>query len=442
MPAAGGIPTLSQVRMWGTEHLTEAAQSWTHTATVWEDCFTQLTSCIGFPGGTPWEGEAADAAFARAHADRMIVIGLADELHSAARIARTGAVEIAEARRAVLRVVEAAEAAGFTVGQDFSVTCPGRFDPVTAAARQAQAVTFATALRATVGTLLATDQQVAASLNAATAGLGTTTFLESESAPGSPGGEGPNDDSEIRTVQAVDYKTAPPDGPDPGPLQPVEDAEDVRKVLVPLENGDRKPNKQLDSEADIRRLYDWLVRGSVGDDTKTGFPRRTLADGTVIGIRDSNENGTTLQVDYPNGKVWKVHLPSSIISEAPQIPPAAHTPTTVPPPQAIHPPAGLPGALPPDKWVLPPWLQNPSPPGFTINPVQPPPIMPWDVPDAAATIALPVAAARMPDGSGWSWVPEVGQEAAEASKTVGTWVLMGGVAVAVLFGLGVNGVAP
>lgn len=148
--------------MWGTGHLTEAAQSWTHTATVWEDCFTQLTTRIGFPGGTAWQGAAADAAFARAHGDRMIVIGLADELHVAARIARTGAGEIAEARRAVLRVVESAENAGFSVGEDFSVTCPGRFDPVTAAARQAQAIAIATELRATVGALVTTDQRVAA----------------------------------------------------------------------------------------------------------------------------------------------------------------------------------------------------------------------------------------------------------------------------------------
>lgn len=165
--------------MWGTGHLTEAAQSWTHTATVWEDCFTQLTTRIGFPGGTAWEGAAADAAFARAHGDRMIVIGLADELHVAARIARTGAGEIAEARRAVLRVVESAENAGFSVGEDFSVTCPGRFDPVTAAARQAQAIAIATELRATVGALVTTDQRVAASLTSATAGLGTTVFPES-----------------------------------------------------------------------------------------------------------------------------------------------------------------------------------------------------------------------------------------------------------------------
>jgi hypothetical protein len=208
MPATGGIPTLSQVRSWNTEHLTEAAVHWTRTAVVWEDSFTELANQISVPGGTAWEGAAADAAFASAHADRMIVIGLADELHAAAQIARTGANQIDFARSAVLRVVEAAEAAGFVVAEDFSVTCPGLFDPITAAARQAQAEAIATDLRATVGTLVATDTEVAASLTAATSGLGNTVFPESEDA--------------ASTVQLVDFKTAP--NPNPGtPDDPVDD---------------------------------------------------------------------------------------------------------------------------------------------------------------------------------------------------------------------------
>jgi len=197
MPAAGGIPTLSQVRSWNTEHLTEGAEHWTRTAVVWEDSFTELANRISMPGGTPWEGEAADAAFTRAHTDRMSVIGLADELHAAARIARTGATEISSARGAALRVVDAAGAVGFVVGEDFSVTSPGYFDPVTAAVRQAQAEAIATDLRATVGTLMATDAQVAARLTAATATLGTTVFPESEDEP-SP-------------AQLVGFKTAPSD---------------------------------------------------------------------------------------------------------------------------------------------------------------------------------------------------------------------------------------
>jgi hypothetical protein len=37
MPASGLVPSLSQVRAWDVEHLTDAARRWTRTATVWED---------------------------------------------------------------------------------------------------------------------------------------------------------------------------------------------------------------------------------------------------------------------------------------------------------------------------------------------------------------------------------------------------------------------
>lgn len=76
-------------------------------------------------------------------------------------------------------MLDSAHEAGFVVGEDFSVTCPGLFDPITAAARQAQAEAIATDLRATVGILVATDTEVAASLTAATSGVGATVFPES-----------------------------------------------------------------------------------------------------------------------------------------------------------------------------------------------------------------------------------------------------------------------
>ena len=59
-------PTLSQVQAWSTDHLTDAAGSWTRAATLWEGSFTQLSRQVGAPGGTPWLGAAADAAQQRA----------------------------------------------------------------------------------------------------------------------------------------------------------------------------------------------------------------------------------------------------------------------------------------------------------------------------------------------------------------------------------------
>ncbi len=192
------IPTLYEVRRWGTAHLTEAADAWTRTATVWEDQFTELVTQVAAPGGVPWEGQAAEAAQQRAYSDRLTVVGLADQLHSASGIARRGATEIAEARRLVLRTVESAEAAGFSVGEDCSVTDPRLYDVGTAAARQAQAEAFATDLRARVGALAATDSRVAGQLTAATAGLGTTVFPESANA--APSKE--RREADIRRVRA------------------------------------------------------------------------------------------------------------------------------------------------------------------------------------------------------------------------------------------------
>jgi len=232
--AIGAFPTLSEVRRWGTGHLTEAADNWTKTATVWEDQFTELVSRVAAPGGSPWEGRAADTAQHRAHSDRMTAIGLADQLHTASRIARRGATEITEARRLALRTVASAKSAGFTVGENFSVTDPQLYDAHTAAVRQAQAEAFAADLRARVGVLVATDSSVAGELTATTAGLGTSVFPESggmaplhnrgepdarmvrSDRPLSPADDGPGDSASDSRPEGL-----PPDGVRPpveGPL--------------------------------------------------------------------------------------------------------------------------------------------------------------------------------------------------------------------------------
>ncbi len=83
------------------------------------------------------------------------------------------------------------------------------------AARQAEAQTLATEIRSRVGELIATDQQVAGKIVAATAGLEGVDFAESDSS--APGGKKP-------TVQAVDNHTFPEDEggqQDPEPPPPV-----------------------------------------------------------------------------------------------------------------------------------------------------------------------------------------------------------------------------
>lgn len=214
MPSSGAAPTRSQVGSWDTSHLTDAATHWTNTAAVWENHFTALSEQIGSPGGAPWEGVAADAAQQRAYTDRMTVIGMADKLHEASAAARAGAREIQSAKQAAVNAINAAEEAGFTVGEDFSVT--SRItggNAATRAALQAQALTHAASIRTRVGELIAADQQVAGRVTAAAGGLGTVQFADDEIV-GQDGRKDP-------TIQMVDHAT----GDQPAPPRQGENAD-------------------------------------------------------------------------------------------------------------------------------------------------------------------------------------------------------------------------
>jgi hypothetical protein len=100
------------------------------------------------------------------------VCGIADSLRSASTVAGEGANEIYAVRQSVLYAVEDAEGAGFTVGEDLSVISRQTGGPpALQAARQAQAQALAADIRAKAATLTATDQDVAAKVTTAAAGL-------------------------------------------------------------------------------------------------------------------------------------------------------------------------------------------------------------------------------------------------------------------------------
>ncbi|ORV54932.1 hypothetical protein AWC05_13695 [Mycobacterium florentinum] len=74
------------------------------------------------PGGTVWEGVAAEAAQERAFADLIKVRRLADALHESTAVARRGAETLYSAKQSVLDVAREASAAGYVVGEHLSVT--------------------------------------------------------------------------------------------------------------------------------------------------------------------------------------------------------------------------------------------------------------------------------------------------------------------------------
>jgi hypothetical protein len=425
--------TLSQLREWDTEHLTSAARHWSATASRWEGAFAKLEHATHMPGETPWEGAAARAAQDRAYADRRRVSAAADQLDTASSVARTAAGQLQTAQQRVLAVVDAAEASGFGVGEDFSLTAyRAGAEEITAA--EAHMRQLGRQLRHRIEELLELDQQVATRIAAAADGVGTLTFTDADEAHS--GYDAAVDAVDYRVLKEAPPQPPPPD-PKPGPLPPINGADDVKKVLEPLQNGGRRgPNgvgtksgvKEIWDEPSTRRLWDYLTRNTTEGTPPPKYKgtMRVLPDGTRIGFRASESWGDTIDVWYPDRTNPKTHIPYEpyfppLISGPPHLPPPAGMPSVqIFPPQLTHPPTALPPAGIFEPNGLPPWLQNPSAPGLH-TPAQPPTIMP-----GVALPDVPQASAPAPyDGPG---LPEMGGAFVDAGEAVGT-VIVGGVVI-------------
>jgi hypothetical protein len=433
MAAVASLPGLSQLLAWPTEHLTDAADHWEAVAErnyglanqVWRDA-----------SSVDWQGNAADALRTATHSDMITVSAAADQLQTAAKVARSGASDLYAARSRLRYALEDAQTAGFDVDEEGSVVDRSAAGSAARrAARQAQAEALAADIRQRAAQLVAIDQQVAGNVTAAVAGI-RDTFPQSPSL-GTP----PKDNR----VQAVDrhwkQDPAPPPGPDADSpwkdLPSPRTMQDVRDALRQLRRGQNKPNRELDTPEEIRKFWEWLSKGAVGDLPPVGgFPRKVLEDGTEIRMRpDSDSGGPVVDVIPPGAtKGPKVHLPLSPFVDDPPQPPLLldHPPTAPTPPEPGHP---LPAPLPPTRFAdpadLPPWLKDPSPPGFQISPIQPPPVFEWDQPGSPAP--PPVAQPTAPPAGG-SWLPEIGHDLGEAGKSVFSWIVIGGALVGGIFG--------
>src|SRR6478735_5484844 len=108
-----GIPSLSQILGWDTTHLHRAATDWTSAAQRWEQTFANVHRGTLAPGGTAWEGPAADAAQQRTFSDLVKVRGMSDALSDAATIARRGADQLDYLKRKAVEAINEAHETGF-----------------------------------------------------------------------------------------------------------------------------------------------------------------------------------------------------------------------------------------------------------------------------------------------------------------------------------------
>lgn len=94
---------------------------------------------------------------------------------------------------------------------------------------------------------------------------------------------------------------------------PTNEAEVKDYLKSHTDKGKNPPNRQVATDEEMVQLYNELTNNGTSIDPGT-YPGRVsrLSDGTELRMRDDSlSGGRTIDIKYPSGKVWKVHLPKS-----------------------------------------------------------------------------------------------------------------------------------
>ncbi|HME76350.1 MAG TPA: hypothetical protein VKI00_12070 [Mycobacterium sp.] len=369
MVAVAGFPSLSQLLAWPTEHLTEAAEHWETLGArsyglanqVWRDA-----------ASVDWQGEAADALRTVTHADMTTTSAVADQLHEAAKVARSGASDLYIARSRMEYAVADARTAGFDIGEDLSVTDrSGGGSLAQRAARQAQAQSLADDIRQRAAQLVGLDQQVAGKITAAVAGI-RGTF------PRNPAiGETPKD-YRVHAVDNHTFKQDPPTPPGPpgNPFAGWTD-EQMAQVATEIAHGHALRHFPGVTSRDLARsIYDAMKdpRTRFATSIDSGGMALLRPDGTMIFINPQDgDNGTAFIPKPRPGDKWRTPLEYFEQNTRALEPLSPPTPGRLPPltPGEMAPPraaAPAPEPSPPPRPAPPPPVEPPAPKPAPVEP--------------------------------------------------------------------------
>lgn len=86
----------------------------------------------------------------------------------------------------------------------------------------------------------------------------------------------------------------------------------IKKIVGALQNGKSKGKgkniKQVQGTAELKELYKSITKGAVPMEHSTYKGSQVkLPDGTLIGRRNSDGSGSTIDVRYTDGSYWKIH---------------------------------------------------------------------------------------------------------------------------------------
>jgi hypothetical protein len=129
-------PTRSMIEAYDPVWLADAALYWNRAADHLQDTFSQVHVQAQ---GLGWQGASGDALTAHTFGMHTAAIGVSDAMRGAATIAREGASNLTALASKARYAIEDAQADGFTVGEDLSVSdARSSRNPVEQAARQPQ----------------------------------------------------------------------------------------------------------------------------------------------------------------------------------------------------------------------------------------------------------------------------------------------------------------
>jgi hypothetical protein len=149
--------------------LADAAMYWNNAADHLYDTFSQVHAQAQ---GLGWQGASGDALTAHTQGMHTTATGVANQMRGAATIAREGVSNLTALASRARYAIEDAQADGFAVGHDLSVTdTRSSRNPVEQAARQAQAKTHAGDIVRTATALWTHNAAVAGDMTNATAGI-------------------------------------------------------------------------------------------------------------------------------------------------------------------------------------------------------------------------------------------------------------------------------
>ncbi|MHC9297139.1 hypothetical protein ACRCUN_32150 [Mycobacterium sp. LTG2003] len=157
----------TQVESWNPATLTAIGNAWKTLGTNVEGLFNRYKSTVAGVNDGHWEGLAADAALNRAESDRVSAVRVVDHLERVAQIAIDGFNEVNPPLQRARNAITGAEAAGFTVTENLTVTFMG---PLTQAQQTAKAQ-WQQQLTDAANDAETADNNVKTALNNARAGL-------------------------------------------------------------------------------------------------------------------------------------------------------------------------------------------------------------------------------------------------------------------------------